>query len=357
MRLTKLNISTLALVTATGLSAFAAGLIAQTGKVGDLRPALMFVSSRDHLESKTISDLFLALEIYISDPDGSKPRRLTHNRVSDCYPKLSPDGTRIVFDSGRLRSKNDPDNLSDIFIMNADGSNQTHLVRGSSATWSPDGKYIAYHASASGKGKFNHIFPGAATSDSDIFILNVDEFLKGKAKPRNLTNNSRTVDEDADWSPDGKTIVYTRHGVDEDHENAVTAEIYRSDAGGSGLRVRLTVNGDEERSPSWSPDGRQISFVCKNGTPVFQICVMKADGTGKRAITTKSGLTHTWMPDGRRIIFHRSMGEAAVGDEFQLFSIDVDGANERQLTTRPGLNGFPSLGVVRTDSLMRNGKR
>jgi len=133
--------------------------------------------------------LFLAAEIYLSDMDGKNSQRLTNNEFSDFYPNLSPDGRRIVFESGRLRSKEDPYNLSDLFIMNSDGTDPKHLVRGSSATWSPDGKHIAYHASASGRGTFNRRTPGSATSDSDIFILNVDEFIKGQGKSRNLTNN------------------------------------------------------------------------------------------------------------------------------------------------------------------------
>lgn len=162
-----------------------------------LHPVIAFVSTRDH-HAESSAEYFLATEIYVMNMDGTNPRRLTNNRFSDLYPNLSPDGRRIVFESGRLRKRGDPDNLADLFIMDADGSNQRHLIRGSSASWSPDGKHIAYHASASGQGTQNRKNPGAATSDSDIFIVNVDELLNGKGKPRNLTNNPAMIDEDAD---------------------------------------------------------------------------------------------------------------------------------------------------------------
>ena len=68
-------------------------------------------------------------------------------------------------------------NISDLFVMETDGSGQTLLTRGSSATWSPDGKEIAFHASASYYASGGQVSgcpirtdPGSATSDSDIFV-------------------------------------------------------------------------------------------------------------------------------------------------------------------------------------------
>ena len=73
-------------------------------------------------------------------------------------------GKRIVFESNRIgiTEPNLPptdrcatcsnQHVFDLFVMNPDGSEQVHLTRGSSATWSPDSKNIAFHASASGTG-------------------------------------------------------------------------------------------------------------------------------------------------------------------------------------------------------------
>ena len=67
--------------------------------------------------------------------------------------------------------------------MNTAGTGQTHLVRGASPTWSPDSKRIAFHASASGTGLPILGTPGSATSDSDLFIANVDDLLHGVEAP------------------------------------------------------------------------------------------------------------------------------------------------------------------------------
>lgn len=41
----------------------------------------------------------------------------------------------------------------------------------------------------------------------------------------NLTNSDGIFDDDPDWSPDGQTLVYTWHGVDEPHQDSWTAPV------------------------------------------------------------------------------------------------------------------------------------
>ena len=253
-----------------------------------LRSTIAFVSTRHNPTLDPAVDAlraFLGAEIYLMDGDGTNPRRITENTFFDCFPALSPDGNRIVFDSNRLRTEGAPFNTSDLFVMNADGTSQTALVRGSSATWSPDGRRIAFHASASGKGQPINSLPGAATTDSDIFVMNVDDFLKNRSRPKNITNNPAAIDDDPDWSPRGQQIIFTSHAVTDNTDNHVTAEIYVINADGSSKPTRLTNNAEEERAPSWSTDGKRVVFCCRRGGPDLEICVMNADGTGQMQLT------------------------------------------------------------------------
>jgi len=329
------------------------GAWAQTQDRGEkqavLRSTIAFVSTRHEPAADPAVDAqraWLAAEIYLMDGDGTNPRRLTENTYSDGFPALSPDGRRIVFDSNRLRADGEPLNTSDLFVMNADGTGQTSLVRGSSATWSPDGKKIAFHASASGTGRPINLLPGAATTDSDIFVLNVEDFLKKRARPKNITNNQAAIDDDPDWSPGGRQIIFTSHAITDNTDNHVTAEIYLIDADGKSKPTRLTNNAEEERAPSWSPDGKRIVFCCRRGGPDFEICVMNADGSGQVQLTdnTIGDLTPSWSPDGKKIVFHRRVGGRG---QFQLILINADGSGEKQLTFPPGLNAFPNWGEVR----------
>jgi TolB protein len=58
-------------------------------------------------------------EIYVMDPAGLTPTRLTSNAATDDHPAWSPDGTRIAFSR-----------LSSIFVMDANGQNPTQLFAG-----------------------------------------------------------------------------------------------------------------------------------------------------------------------------------------------------------------------------------
>jgi TolB protein len=336
------------------LGAALLGAWAQTASRGEnqaeLRSTIAFVSTRHEPAADPAVDpmrAWLAAEIYLMDGDGTNPRRVTENTSSDGFPVLSPDGRRIVFESNRLRKEGEPFNTSDLFVMNADGSGQTALVRGSSATWSPDGRRIAFHASASGTAKPINLLPGAATTDSDIFVMNLDDFTKNRARPKNITNNSAAIDDDPDWSPKGQKIAFTSHAVTDNTDNHATAEIYVIDADGAGKPTRLTNNNEEERAPSWSADGKRIVFCCRKGGPDLEICVMNADGTGQVQLTdnTIGDLTPSWSPDGKKIVFHRRVGGQG---QFQLFMMNADGSGEKQLTFPPGLNAFPNWGEVRS---------
>lgn len=313
---------------------------------------IAYISSLHSPELKSPAWLFAA-EIYLMNGDGTNIRQVTHNTTGENFPVLSPDGKRILFESNRLRKESDPVNWMSLHVMNVDGTGETSLVPGNSASWSPDSKSIVFHASASGNGKLISNLPGAAAIDSDIFILNVDDFVTKKIPPKNITNSPNAIDDDPDWSPDGRKIAFTSHAVTDDQTNSVTAEIYIKKANGKGKSRRLTNNKEEERAPDWSPDGKYIVYSGRKGEVAegrlfgtFEICIMNSDGSSEKRITNNKvpETTVMWSPDGKQLIFHRAVG--GVG-QFQLFTINADGTGEKQITFAPGFNGFPNWGGVK----------
>ena len=334
-----------------------------------LQSTIAFTSTRD-APPGTPTPLLTAAEIYLMNPDGTNPRRLTNNTYGDAFPTLSPDGKRIVFDSNRLTAGTvcngtTYNNISDLFLMNTDGSEQTLLTRGSSATWSPDGKNVAFHASASYYASGGLVSgcpirtdPGSATGDSDIFVANVDDLLAGVEQPTNITNSSDQIEDDADWSsvataaPQGQPIVFTSHPVTDNTQDSNHAELYLMNPDGSD-RWQLTHDDYEERAPAWSPDGSRIVYSCRVGPPnpsgikSFRICVIKADGSNIQQLTNESDsisdLTATWSPDGQQILFHRRVPP----DGQQLFVMNEDGTQQTQLTAPPGVNNLAHWGELR----------
>jgi TolB protein len=312
----------------------------------ELESTIAFTSTRDNPFGTSLD----AAELYLMRPDGSELVRLTDNTDGDVFAALSPDGKKIVFDSNRNRGLADPPNTSDLFWMNTDGSGQTFLTRGSSATWSPDSKLIAFHASASGAGLPTRTDPGAATSDSDIFVANLDDLAAGVEQPVNITDTPGEIEDDADWSPNGTKLVFTIHPTTDDPQRSNQAEIYLANPDGSG-RVQLTHNHEEERAPTWSPNGSQILYSCRigGGSADFELCVVEASGaTPPQQLTSNAAqdLTATWAPDGSRIVFHRI-------PPFELWTMNPDGTAQTQLTDTPGINGFANWGELRVRASRR----
>ena len=97
------------------------------------------------------------VDIFMVNPDGTNPVNLTNNPFSDGQAKWAPDGTKIVFTSLRNNAQN-------IYVMNADGSNQTKLdslAGDSSPSWAPDGTRIIFSSLING-------------SNDDVYIMNPD---------------------------------------------------------------------------------------------------------------------------------------------------------------------------------------
>ena len=102
-----------------------------------------------------------------------------------------------------------------------------------------------------------------------------------------LTAGERSVREPA-ISPDGSWIVLREQDPQED------LALIRPD--GSDLH-RITNDNFSDRSPHWSPDGKEITFM-SNRTGRFEIWSIHPDGSNLRQLSTSGALSYAWTPDG-----------------------------------------------------------
>jgi len=103
------------------------------------------------------------------------------------------------------------------------------------------------------------------------------------------------------------------------------AEIYLVELGGK-TQKNLTNNDAEDIYPSWSPDGQKIAFTSSRGGDALNIFVMDADGKNVKQLTKykgKSAYCSEWSPDGKEIVY-------VLGDEFVLLNPET---LRRQLLT------------------------
>jgi uncharacterized repeat protein (TIGR01451 family) len=220
-------------------------------------------------------------DIYLMNADGSGQTRLTSDAADDSAPVWSPDGTKIAFQSARNGVN------YQVYVMNADGSGQVNISNNAAndgqPLWSPDGTRIAFAS--------DRDHPGIAS----IYVMNAN----GSNQTRLTFSGSEAKDEQPTWSPDGARIAFvsTRDSIvvtwqETDDEGLVLVktkvltnkEVYRMNADGTG-QVRLTNTLESDDSPVWSRDGLKLLFRSDREReccdPGAQIWVMNADGSNQ----------------------------------------------------------------------------
>jgi hypothetical protein len=208
--------------------------------------------------------------------DGTNPARLTINPQlavdlsgpvygKDFGPVWSPDGTKIAFWTTRLDLGN-----SEIYVMNADGSNPTRLTKNSAndsePVWSRDGKRLAFFSRGFER---EGIYEIDATGGNERWITNGLPY---------------------DWSPDGQRLLIT--DFDPTAHNALA--VYTVNGDGSN-RTRITNTGEiDSRTPVWQTLGGPAPPPPPGG-PLFTVTGKVADTSINPTGVGVSGVTISLM--------------------------------------------------------------
>ena len=263
----------------------------------------------------------------------------------------SNDGRWITFQSSRNGRTCDQQ-----FVMRADGSDIHRISNGSGKTtcgWFIPGTNRLFFGSSHMHDSTCPPKPDPskgyvwALDKFDIFTVNRDG-----TDLRRLTNYN-TYTAEGNLSPDGKKIVFTSlKGGDLD--------IYTMNIDGTDVK-QLTDAPGYDGGPWWSPDGTKIVYRAHHPKDSLELAqyrelltqglirpskvelfVMNADGSDNRQITHLGGANFgpSWTPDGKRIIFSSNYKTPRSGN-FDLYLVNLDGSNLEQVTTNPVFDGFP----------------
>jgi Tol biopolymer transport system component len=199
----------------------------------------------------------------IRDPDGSRARRLT-NCAGDCLqvddPALSPDGHDIAYveDTGppTVVGQVEVPRTFDLRVARITGHGLRHvhtLLRTRTLTelveprWSPDGRALVFWA--------DHTDAATGAVDGTaVFTIHADGTHRRQITPWSMLAG------EADWSPDGKRIVFVTHPLIVFNFVHVVSNLYTARTDGSDLQelTHLTTSDDRATQARWTPDGRII---------------------------------------------------------------------------------------------------
>src|SRR5579863_8393788 len=182
------------------------------------------------------------------------------------------------------------------------------------ATWSPDGKQIAFISNMSGR---NNLWLVPAEGGWPVQLTVSDQRQTAPA-----------------WSPDGKWIAYQS-----DYDGDEQWDIFLVSPK-TGKVVNLTSTREiAESDPTWSPDGRYLAYLVKPKTSaaheidVYDLVMREVKHLTKGTPQDKGNSNPVWSKDGKYIVYTQ---EQAKGTDSNIFIADVATGKSMLLTPHEG---------------------
>src|SRR2546427_722438 len=211
-------------------------------------------------------------QVYLLSMEGGEAHALTKLSTGAEIVKWSPDGKEICFTAVTDKMEAISTN-ADLFVVPVSGGETKRITTqpgfDGNPVYSPDGKFIAYHAQL------------AAGYEADRWRVLLYDRAAGRIE--NLTETfDRSADELA-WSPDSKTIYFTA-------ENETQKPVYAM-AARFGAEPKKIIADTYNTGISFSADGKTLVFERTSLTVPAEIFAAASDGSNVRRLTHQND----WM--------------------------------------------------------------
>lgn len=268
-----------------------------------------------------------SVRIHLLTTDGSSRRRASDNptqgRVIDSRPRFSPDGSRLAFLRRHLA-----DQSPEIRLVDLAKGEERQLIqeRGeiSDLDWSPDGNEVLFLSDRSGRPQLWRLstVDRAARPSPDRWAMISDPVRSFSIS-------------------DGGDLAYVGLPDDQSQIDLIPLPEGPLDSlfdrrQGPGYVPCTICSSNSTFAPAFSPDGNQIAFLSTQ-SGAEEIWIANADCTNYRQLTflDPSDLNRlAWSGDGTRIMF-----DQRIGDQFDLFYVDLAGGRIHRLTDTAGDEG------------------
>ena len=277
-------------------------------------------------------------QTWTANPDLTAQHQITSGDFDNGWATWSPDGSRLAFDSNRP----DPEAAGDrneVFTMAPDGSDVRQVTDlgffSGQPTWSPDGNWIAFTTDG-----------GNYPNTQGIYVIHPDG--SGLRQVVSLPTGPRSVWLDAPrFSPDGTRLAYTFFQGGKQTPapwswKGETSSLWTVDLDGSNAH-QVVAPGHKVGDADWSPDGRYLIFEQMGNDPgrITSVQRVPAAGGGITTLSDDTGyrggrsqnssfeasFDPVYSPDGTQILYPHDEYSSTFGCT-SLQGMNSDGTNQ-----------------------------